>query len=382
MNVNYVGGKAPRMMNAVCVLLGLACFFLVLPNVPRNSLHNYYLLRGLHRIYSKPITGIKFPPYSCRLFPVSCDVTCTYMRGMLALMYDDIDLAARIWQEKPGATNRAISRMVNLYQDSSPEVRRWLEAVLKSASSSCQQRLANYYAGQIYFDSGDYYQSVTHYFVALDYVVTSCPSNGPSLPSDSDIYVEIARVEVALGTVREARRHLMLAVESNPSNATAWHEVGILLHDHFDDTTGALDALRAADRLEPDDPWHLITAARYLRQAGDLSAAMQLYNILFDRGIRHHWVYVGMAQIYTEQGEYLNARNIALECASKSTWSWFDECWVWSGIASLYLQEYKAADQYFVQALKKGASLQSLCKRVNDLASPDQIPNFSEHCQK
>lgn len=299
-------------------------------------------------------------------------ITGKFLCGMYAFKTNRTDWALQIWSEDREVINKVILYGVTLYETKDPYTFSWLINAVKIAVTPEQRRLVYYYIGRVQFDNGEYLASHDSYTSALNYSLAYSNHEIFLLPSDSEIFVALSRVELMLGNFVGAKDYLVAATVADSSNALAWHELGIVLYEYTNEIDDALKALQVADRLEPDNPWHLITFAGYQREMGNLTGAERSYKMLFERGIEHHWAYAGLAQVYVAQGRYVEAKELAIECTMRPKFLWFGGCWEWAGIAEFHLSNHAMADYYFRKALSNGVSYANICA---DMAPVDSNCN-------
>jgi Flp pilus assembly protein TadD len=87
---------------------------------------------------------------------------------------------------------------------------------------------------------------------------------------------EYAETLVTWGEAPSARAQLEIAVVANPTDASAWHDLGILRHAAGDDP-GAIQALARAERLVPNDTRPRTALAALYWRRGDKANAMREY---------------------------------------------------------------------------------------------------------
>jgi Flp pilus assembly protein TadD len=87
---------------------------------------------------------------------------------------------------------------------------------------------------------------------------------------------EYAETLVTWGEAPEARTQLEIATAANPTDASIWHDLGILRHNAGDDR-GAIQALARAEQLAPDDPRPRTALAALYWKRGDKTNAAREY---------------------------------------------------------------------------------------------------------
>jgi Flp pilus assembly protein TadD len=87
---------------------------------------------------------------------------------------------------------------------------------------------------------------------------------------------EYAETLVTWGEAPEARAQLEIAAAASPSDASVWHDLGILRH-HASDDRGAIQALTRAEQLAPDDPRPRTALAALYWKRGDKANAAREY---------------------------------------------------------------------------------------------------------
>jgi tetratricopeptide (TPR) repeat protein len=299
--------------------------------------------------------------FDCSQDPGDAGLTEKYLAGLVFWQVGRYEEAADCWEGSEILVDRVLARGIHAYDEADPETAFWLATAAQIAQEDEQQRKAHYYLGKTYARSGDSAAAMNEYWTAIDYPV----ARSSDVPSDSDIYFAMAIVQDGLGNRDEAKQNLMLATDHGPDNAAAWHELGEFLFKREGDLDAAVHALRRADLIEPGNPLHLVRAAGMLAKHGSLSEAMSLYEELLDRGLQDHWLYAGLANVYTLQGDYGSAQRIALECAEELSPPGFGDCWKQAGIASLYLGDYPAAVSSLEEAAARGSQMQVMCELLS-----------------
>jgi Flp pilus assembly protein TadD len=92
---------------------------------------------------------------------------------------------------------------------------------------------------------------------------------------------EYAETLVTWGEAPEARAQLEIAVAANPSDASIWHDLGLLRHNAGDDP-GAIQALVRAETLVPNDIRPRTALAALYWKRGDKANAMRAYRGLLE----------------------------------------------------------------------------------------------------
>jgi Flp pilus assembly protein TadD len=87
---------------------------------------------------------------------------------------------------------------------------------------------------------------------------------------------DYAETLVTWGETAEARAQLEIAVAANPTDASAWHDLGLLRHKTGDDP-GAIQALLSAEQLVPHDPRPRTALAALYWKRGDKPSALREY---------------------------------------------------------------------------------------------------------
>lgn len=87
---------------------------------------------------------------------------------------------------------------------------------------------------------------------------------------------EYAETLVTWGEAPEARAQLEIAAAAKPTDASVWHDLGILRHDAGDDR-GAIQALAYAEQLAPGDPRPRTALAALYWKRGDKANAAREY---------------------------------------------------------------------------------------------------------
>jgi len=99
-------------------------------------------------------------------------------------------------------------------------------------------------------------------------------------PAQIDLaHREFAETLITWGEVHEAERHLVVAVDANPDDAGAWHDLGLVRHAHGDHANGIV-ALERARSLRPKDPRPRIALAALRWKIGDKAGAKVEYQAL------------------------------------------------------------------------------------------------------
>lgn len=92
---------------------------------------------------------------------------------------------------------------------------------------------------------------------------------------------EYAETLVTWGETPEARAQLEIAVTANPTDASVWHDLGLLRHQAGDDP-GAIQALLRAEQLVPRDPRPRTALAALYWKRGDKPNATHEYRGLLE----------------------------------------------------------------------------------------------------
>jgi Flp pilus assembly protein TadD len=87
---------------------------------------------------------------------------------------------------------------------------------------------------------------------------------------------EYAETLVTWGDAPEARAQLELAATAQPSDASIWHDLGLLRH-HAGDDAAAIQALARAEQLAPDDVRPRTALAALYWKRGDKARAAREY---------------------------------------------------------------------------------------------------------
>ena len=92
---------------------------------------------------------------------------------------------------------------------------------------------------------------------------------------------EFAETLITWGELDEARAHLETVVVAKPDDPAAWHDLGLLRHNHGD-VAGALAALARARDLAPKDPRPRVALAALRWKTGDRAGAATEYRGLLE----------------------------------------------------------------------------------------------------
>lgn len=106
-------------------------------------------------------------------------------------------------------------------------------------------------------------------------------AGAPDAASEAWARLEYAETLATWGEVAGAVGQLEQVVALEPTQARAWHDLGILRH-HLGDDGGARHALTRARALAPRDPRPRIALAALLWSTGELAAARGEYEALLD----------------------------------------------------------------------------------------------------
>ena len=87
---------------------------------------------------------------------------------------------------------------------------------------------------------------------------------------------EYAETLVTWGEAPEARAQLEIAAAASPTDASVWHDLGILRH-HAGDDPGAIEALARAEQLAPGDARPRTALAALYWKRGDRASAAREY---------------------------------------------------------------------------------------------------------
>jgi Flp pilus assembly protein TadD len=99
--------------------------------------------------------------------------------------------------------------------------------------------------------------------------------------ADDVVYArhEYAETLVSWGEMILARAQLERAVDAQPGDPGAWHDLGLLRHDAGDDP-GAIAALTRAEQLAPDDVRPRTALAALYWRRGDKTSAAREYRAM------------------------------------------------------------------------------------------------------
>ena len=92
---------------------------------------------------------------------------------------------------------------------------------------------------------------------------------------------EYAETLVTWGEAPEARAQLERAAVATPTDASVWHDLGLLRH-HAGDDPGAIQALLRAEQLVPNDPRPRTALAALYWKRGDKPNATREYRGLLE----------------------------------------------------------------------------------------------------
>jgi tetratricopeptide (TPR) repeat protein len=118
------------------------------------------------------------------------------------------------------------------------------------------------------------------------------------------------------GRLDEAQQALRLALKSDPQMAAAAYNLGVLLSKK--DLQEAVAWCRKAYRLRPDDPKYAHTLAFYLRQQGDVDAAVDVLRRAIQGAELHLDSALLLAEIHESRGDAKAAADVYRQALSKT----------------------------------------------------------------
>jgi len=127
-------------------------------------------------------------------------------------------------------------------------------------------------------------------------------------PNNAAANFNMGLLESDSGNTQEAERYFRAALKANPSSAEAAYNLGVLLSN--DRPREALELLRKAYTLRPNDDTYAYTFAYYLNENGRATEAIRVLQILISRHPSYGDAYVLLGAIHELRGQISKARAI------------------------------------------------------------------------
>ena len=124
---------------------------------------------------------------------------------------------------------------------------------------------------------------------------------GPCDQQASPISKHLGNIHFRLGHLKRAKAHLARACELDPSNATYWHDLGVVQY-HMTDFEGAEESLRNALERDPDLHLAYFWLGNALYHKGEYEEAKKAFHELLERYPNFAIARFHLGVIYSREG--------------------------------------------------------------------------------